>query len=443
MTGISSAEGVLRFEPVQAARILAWMRVSAILGKLITILFVHFGFGLSLPLGPMLLIIAGLAAWNAVAFMRLHNSPEQITQYEVLFHLLIDVAALTALLGLAGGPSNPFVSLYLVPVTLATVAMPTRQAMVITVLCVLLYGLLLGIFLPMEEPHPVLGGDFNLHLIGMWVNFVIAAWMITVFVRFMASVLRRQDLRLSRARESTLRNEQIVALGTVAAGAAHQLGTPLSTMSMVIEELRNERRDDETLQQDLELLGSQLAVCKETLEDLKDAGAAGSDQGGRTVSLRQHVARIIDTWRLMHPKIQPMVEYEEPFIDVQISQDPTLMHALLNLLNNAAEASVDNGRSGVEVAITSDGKLLTLTIDDEGTGLDSDRVRHAGRVIQTTKPSGMGIGLVLANATVDRFGGRVTLMDSPEGEGARTRIELPLEKLVAGSAGTSGAMARW
>lgn len=438
MTGFSAAEGVLRFEPVQAARILAWMRVSAILGKLITVLFVHFGFGLSLPLGPMLLVISGLAAWNAVAFMRLRNSPEQITQYEVLFHLLIDVAALTALLGLAGGPSNPFVSLYLVPVTLATVAMPTRQAMVITVLCVLLYGLLLGLFLPMDEPHPVLGGDFNLHLIGMWVNFVIAAWMITVFVRFMASVLRRQDLRLSRARESTLRNEQIVALGTVAAGAAHQLGTPLSTMSMVIEELRSERSNDENLQQDLDLLGSQLAVCKETLEDLKDAGAAGSDQGGRTVSLRQHIARIVDTWRLMHPRIQPSVEYEEPFTDVEISQDPTLMHALLNLLNNAAEASVDNGRIGVEVSIASDGKSLTLTIDDEGTGLDSERVRHAGRVIQTTKPSGMGIGLVLANATVDRFGGRVTLMDSPQGEGARTRIELPLERLVTGSIGTSG-----
>lgn len=438
MTGANAAEGVLRFEPVQAARILAWMRVSAILGKLITILFVHFGLGLSLPLGPMLLIVAGLSAWNAVAFLRLRNSPEQITQYEVLFHLLIDVAALTALLGLAGGPSNPFVSLYLVPVTLATVAMPTRQAMVITVLCVFLYGLLLGIFLPMEEPHPVLGGNFNLLLIGMWVNFVIAAWMITVFVRFMASVLRRQDLRLSQARESTLRNEQIVALGTVAAGAAHQLGTPLSTMSMVIDELRNERRDDDILQQDLELLNSQLAVCKETLEDLKDAGAAGSDQGGRTVSLRQHVARIIDTWRLMHPKIQPIIDYKEPFIDVEISQDPTLMHALLNLLNNAAEASVDNGRSGVEVAITSDGSVLTLIIDDEGTGLDSDRVRHAGRVVQTTKPSGMGIGLVLANATVDRFGGRVTLMDSPEGEGARTRIELPLEDLAAGRVSAPG-----
>lgn len=417
------------------------MRVSAITGKLITILFVHFVLGLSLPLGPMLLIVAGLAAWNGVVFIRLRSAPEQITHYEVLFHLLIDVAALTALLGLAGGPSNPFVSLYLVPVALATVAMPTRQATIITVLCVLLYGMLLGLFLPMEEPHPVLGGDFNLHLIGMWVNFVIAAWMITVFVRFMASMLRRQDLRLSRAREQTLRNEQIVAWGTAAAGAAHQLGTPLSTMAMVVDELRRERQDDEELQQELELLRSQLAVCKETMEDLKadlrNIEAGSKEQGGRAVDLYDYIARILDTWRLMHPKIEPRIQYEEPFVDVELRQDPTLMHALLNLLNNAAEASVENRHTGVEVSVRSDGQTLVLTIDDQGTGLDSDRVRCAGRVIQTTKPSGMGIGLVLANATVDRFGGRVTLMDSPRSSGARTHIELPLDRLRSGGVYTS------
>ncbi len=427
------AQGVLRFEPAQAVRILAWMRTTACTGQLVTILFVHFGLGLTLPLLPLLLTVTGLAAWNVFAFWRLHNTPEQISQGEVLFNLLIDVVALTVLLGLTGGPSNPFVSLYLVPVSLAAVAMPANLALVVAILCVVLYGLLLAVFLPMEGPHPVIGGDFNLHMIGMWVNFVISAWMITVFVRFMSSVLRRQDWRLSQARENTLRNEQIVALGTVAAGAAHQLGTPLSTMSMVINELREERQDDPELREDLDLLSSQIAVCKETLEDLKDAGAAGRGQGGRTVSLQQHVARIVDTWRLMHPQIEPRITYEEPFADVEICQDPTLMHALLNLLNNAAEASLANGRSGVDVSIASDGERLTLVIDDEGTGLDSDRVRYAGRVVQTTKPSGMGIGLVLANATVDRFGGSVTLMDAPDG-GARTRIEVSLEQLRADNA---------
>ncbi|ABM62187.1 ATP-binding protein [Halorhodospira halophila] len=427
----AGTEGVPRFEPAQAVRILAWMRITATTGQMITVLFVHFGLGLTLPLVPLLLTITALAAWNVFAFWRLRNTPEQISQPEVVFNVLIDVVALTVLLGLTGGPSNPFVSLYLVPVALSAVAMPANLALVVAILCLVLYGLLLAVYLPMEGPHPIIGGDFNLHMIGMWVNFVISAWMITVFVRFMSSVLRRQDWRLSRAREHTLRNEQIVALGTVAAGAAHQLGTPLSTMSMVVDELRQERRDDTELQQDLDLLRSQLAVCKETLEDLKDAGAAGSDQGGRTVSLQKHVARIVDTWRLMHPKIEPSVEYQQPFVDVEISQDPTLMHALLNLLNNAAEASLENGCSGVEVSISSDGGKLTLVIDDEGTGLDSERVRTAGRVVQTTKPSGMGIGLVLANATVDRFGGSVTLMDSPKGRGARTKIEVSLERLRA------------
>ncbi|MBK1726843.1 ATP-binding protein [Halorhodospira neutriphila] len=430
----ATADGVLHFEPAQAVRIIAWMRVSAVVGQLVTILVVHYGLGLTLPLGPMLLAVAGLAAWNAFAFLRLRNAAEQITQSEVLFNLLVDVGELTVLLGLAGGPSNPFVSLYLVPVTLATVAMPARWSLVVAILCIVLYGLLLALFLPMESPHPVIGGDFDLHLVGMWVNFVVAVWMITVFVRFMASVLRRHDLRLSRARENTLRNEQIVALGTVAAGAAHQLGTPLSTMSMVVEELRSERSDDEELQEDLELLRSQLAVCKETLEDLKEAGAAGSGaENARTVSLRRHLARIIDTWRLMHPKIEPSVTFEEPFTDIELTQEPTLMHALLNLLNNAAEASVENGCSGVDVHISSDGRALVLVIDDEGPGLDSERVRHAGRVVQTTtKPSGMGIGLVLANATVDRYGGRVTLMGAPDG-GTRTRVEISLKRLRSGN----------
>ncbi len=421
--------GQLRFEPAQTIRILIWMRLSAVTGQAITVLLVHFGMGLELPLQPLMGTIVLLAAWNLVAWFRLRTA-RKIGNMEVFGNLMVDAVALTVLLALTGGPSNPFASLYLVPVAMAAVAMPLSLALMVTTLCVILYASLLATFMPMEAPHSVLGGDFDLHLIGLWVNFIISAALIAVFVRFMASVLRRQDLRLADAREDTLRNEQIVALGTQAAGAAHQLGTPLSTLTMVIDEIRSARQDDAELLEELDLARSQVDICKRTLEELVATGVRSKGAAARPVSLRRFMERVLDTWKLVHPEIRPTIQYADEMTDVVVREDPTLMHALLNLLNNAADASVDNQRRGVEVRVAGDGEKLWMTIDDEGPGFDPDRLPHAGRVIQSsTKPSGMGIGLVLANATVDRFGGSVKLLEAPTG-GVRTEIELPLRDLV-------------
>lgn len=420
-------QDTLRFKPHQVLRILMWLRLCAVVGQSITVLAVYYLMGLDLPLGPLLTCVGLLAAFNVAVFIRLHLINDA-SHLEVFLHLMVDSLVLTALLFLSGGPTNPFVSLYLVPIALAAVALPTTYAWSVGGASVMLYGFLLVWFLPMEAPYEVMAGDINLHLFGTWINFILSVILITFFVSLMAATLRRQDMKLAEARESTLRNEQIVAIGTLAAGAAHQLGTPLSSMSMVVEELRDSREDDEVLQEDLDILDSQIHVCKQTLAELMEAAGNGQARSGGQATLRQFIGRIINTWSIMRPDVRHRLHFQEPFENPCIFTEQTLMHAIINLLNNAADASVANGSDRVQIDVASRGGELTLNIVDEGQGLDAEAMERAGRVIHTTKPDGLGIGLVLSNATVGRFGGSVTLLPADTG-GVLSRITLPLNEL--------------
>ncbi|WP_421621213.1 ATP-binding protein [Alkalilimnicola ehrlichii] len=424
---LTQMQDTLRFKPRQVLRILMWLRLCAVVGQAITVLGVYYLMGLDLPLAALLTCVGLLAAFNAAVYVRLQLIKEA-SHREVFIHLMVDSLVLTALLFLSGGPSNPFVSLYLVPIALAAVALPSSYAWWVGAASVVLYGFLLVWFLPMEAPYEVVAGDINLHLFGTWVNFILSVVLITFFVSLMAATLRRQDMKLAEAREGTLRNEQIVAIGTLAAGAAHQLGTPLSSMSMVVEELRDSREDDEALQEDLDILESQIQVCKQTLAELMEAAGNGQARSGGQASLRQFIGRIINTWSIMRPDVRHRLHFQEPFENPCIFTEQTLMHAIINLLNNAADASVANGSDRVQIDVACRDGELTLSVIDEGQGLDADAMEQAGRVIHTTKPEGLGIGLVLSNATVGRFGGSVTLLPADTG-GVLSRITLPLNDL--------------
>jgi len=427
---IARMQDTLRFKPQQVLRILMWLRLYAVLGQGITVLGVHYLMDMALPVTAMLACVGLLALFNLGVFLRLHLIKEA-SHLEVFLHLMVDSLVLTALLFLSGGPTNPFVSLYLVPIALAAVALPSAYAWSVGIASVILYGFLLVWFLPMDDPQEVMAGDINLHLFGTWINFILSVILITVFVSLMAATLRRQDMKLAEARENTLRNEQIVAIGTLAAGAAHQLGTPLSSMSMVVGELRDNRQEDDELQEDLDILDSQIQVCKQTLSELMEAAGNGRAQSGGQATLRQFIGRIVNTWSLMRPEVRHRLRFQEPFENPCLFAEQTLMHAIVNLLNNAADASVENGKDRVDIDVTCRNGEMTLTIVDEGRGLDPEAMERAGRVIHTTKPDGMGIGLVLSNATLGRFGGSVTLMPAQKG-GVVSCIWLPLDDLRVG-----------
>jgi len=201
-----------------------------------------------------------------------------VTELEYAIQLGCDLVIHSLLLYYTGGSSNPFVSYYLVPLTIAAATLPWLHTLTLAGLALASYTLLLLWSHPLEIPA---GPRESLVIYGMWLSFALAAVMITFFVAKMAEGLRRQEQLRAERREEGMRDQQLLAVATQAAGAAHELGTPLATMSVLLKELRQEHRDQPALQEDLALLQEQVKLCKDTLQHLVRAAEAERRQSIR------------------------------------------------------------------------------------------------------------------------------------------------------------------
>ena len=381
-------------------------------------------FDLSLTHGPIAVLLGLTAVASVLTWLRLRRS-WPVTDLELLGQLLVDVALLTGLFLLTGGALNPFLSIYLLPLCVAAVVLPLAYTALATVVTVACYSWLTHISLPLAGEHA--HGGFGLHLLGMWGTFVVSAVLIAGFVTAMARSLRERDRQLATAREETLRNERIVALGTLAAGAAHEMATPLSTMAVVARELELEHADDAELRESVAILCDQIRHCEEVLGDLLGSAGAPRLAGGRSQPVDRFLTELLDKWRLLRPEVRFRYNLGGPRPAPEVVVDQTLGQAMLNLLNNAADASPDE----VEIRGDWSAEALSVEIRDRGPGLTEEVQRQAGQAFFTTKGDAarFGLGVFLANATVGRFGGSVTLRNR-EGGGACTRVAVPLRALT-------------
>jgi two-component system sensor histidine kinase RegB len=440
---------------------LRWLEV---LSQLLVLGIAQRGLGMDLPVAAMISVSLSLGVANLLTWLRLSTS-WPVTDLELFGQLCADVLALATLLYLSGGSANPFVSLLLLPLTIAATALAPRLAWAMAALTVAAYTLLMFHGLPLPEPRvelplvqrlvmgegavlppdachveppPASRGNlaessgtsanatgFALHLLGMWLNFLVSGLVVAFFLTRMTATLRERERELAAAREKALRHEQILALGTLAAGAAHQLGTPLSTLAVVLREMELEHgASDSQLAEDLALARQQVGHCKGILSRiLADAGHDRSE-GGEAVDLETFLLAMVEDWRLLRPSVKLKFDLEGPRPAPSLMTDRTLEHALLNLLDNAADAAPDNE---VELRGRWQADTCILEILDRGPGFASSP--RPGQAFLSTKSDqgGLGIGLFLSNATLERFGGKVELYNR-EGGGACTRVTLPLNQ---------------
>ncbi len=370
--------------------------------------------------------------WSALAVIGLSlftlwraSQSWPVQPFELALQLALDIVALSAVFQASSGAANPFVSLYLVPVVVAATTLPRLQVWLLAALACAGYTLLLLEYAPaMHHHHPGAPAEFDLHVVGMWGNFVLSAAIIGVAVVNMGAALRARETHLAQAREDMLRNEQIMGLATLAAGAAHELGTPLSTLAVLSRELQLECADRPELEDDFRLLRAQVSVCKDIIQRML-ARNPGGEGALVLIDLKSMLAQIIDQWRLMRPGA--VLSYDDHRIvpDQLVRQDLHLAQALINVLNNAADASPDH----VQVSAAMVGDRLQLQVLDQGNGVDSAVAHQLGRAWFSTKAeSGRGLGMFLTNATLERMGGTVALVNRPDG-GACTTIDLPLAAL--------------
>jgi two-component system, sensor histidine kinase RegB len=372
----------------------------------------------ALPQLPMLAVVVVQVVANGLAARRAARASD-CGDNELLAQLIIDLTALSVLMFFSGGAANPLISLLLPPVAVAALVLPLRPVVLVAALAVGAYSLLMVAYLPL----PIADAEraTRLHLLGMWFTFVVSAAMIAWFVARMTASIRQRDAELAAAREQALRDERVVAMGALAAGAAHELSTPLATMAVIAGELDHDESIGAAARADIALLRRQVAACKDIISGLAERAGAGRVDSVRAVAADLWLAGAFQRWRSLRPQGDARLEIAGRSPAPTLAVEATLEQGLINLFNNAADA----GRA-VVVAADWDAGRLTIEVRDDGPGFPAEVLAHAGRVPFPAHAGGSGVGLFLAHLAIERLGGKLTLCNGAGGGVAR--VDLPLGK---------------
>ena len=401
------------------------IRLFAIGGQILALSYMYFYIGIHFPVKPVILIITLLSMFTAFSWLGYRDSKE-ITDRVFVTQLMIDVFALSCLIYFTGGSINPFISLFILPIIFSAASLKPAYTFVITLTAVSSYTALMYFHVPLDNVHIHQDGT-QMHLWGMWFGFILTAGLVAYFVSRIGRTLRERDRALAEARANALHAEQILSLGTLAAGTAHELGTPLATVAILAKELEHEYEDQQELVNDLKLLRQQVDNCKQILSRMADNAGQVQANSGHALAVDNYLDNLIAEWRQSRPDAQVKTEWQGSLPAPDIIVDQTLTHAIVNILNNA----VDHASREVELIGRWDKQKLELEIYDDGKGMERALIDRLGENIISTKlpEKGMGLGLFLAKSTLNRFGGTLQLHNRDTG-GTRVLIEIPLGSLT-------------
>jgi two-component system sensor histidine kinase RegB len=417
---------------------LAWLlrlRWLAISGQLAITGLAVLGLRISLPLALVLSLIGVTALSNVTLTLWLRTAePSSRALFAVL---LLDVVTLTGLLLTAGGASNPFSVFYLVHVALSALLLPPRRAWLVAALSSLAFASLF--FLPSHtiDPHAMhmQHGASSMHLQGMWLAYSLAAGFVVHFVSRVASALQAREHELFELQRSAARSEKLASLSTLAAGAAHELGTPLGTIALVAKELERglERSGAlEELAQDARLIRQEVERCRDILQRMAaNAGEGAGEMPGQVTifGVEQSLSDALG-------QTSQRIDFEHTGAEAELVLPKRLLvQVLANLVRNAVDAQAEAGRSEpIRVISRVEAEHAAFEILDRGGGIPEHARARIGEPFFTTKPPGRGLGLgvFLARAFAERMGGELTLLARPEG-GTLARLSVPRDVLAARS----------
>ncbi len=405
----------------ETLRRIVLMRFIELIVQLAAIALAQWWLGIELPQKPMLIAMALLAAFNAWTWRRMRRSVPA-GEIELFLQLLADVAVLTVLLYFSGGATNPFVSFYLPVLAVAAAILPWRFALALAAISLVCYSGMTSLYVPMRVMN--VDQAVSYHLAGMWANFGLSAGLITWFVARMSGALRERDAQLAMAREQHAQSERMIALGMQAANAAHGMGTPLSTVAMIAEELKREAQHDAALAgyiEDLQIIEMQIALCKAALESMSMRSTMAKADGAAPPQLDAWLNDFIEQWRLRYPAIR--LERHLPVTGIHIGDAHAIGRILMILLDNAAQASAASG-TAVGLSLEPAGHGVAIRIKDQGAGIAPDLLKRLGYEPVKSTSGGQGIGLMLAFAGARQCGAKIELASRPE-QGTIATLTLP------------------
>ena len=409
--------------------LLIQLRWIAAAGQVVTILVAELWYRIHLPLLEMASVLGFIAALNLVSVWR-HQRQGVLTNMELLVELLLDVTALTVQLYLSGGITNPFISLFLLQVGLGAVLLEAWSAWILATATAGCFVWLTRAYMPLVLPEGLGESLLELQMQGMFVCFVLTAALLVLFLNQISRNLRDRDAHLADLRQRSAEEDHIVRLGLLASGAAHELGTPLSTISVILNDWRRMPviAKDPDLAEEIAEMQSQIGRCKAIVSGILLSSGEARGEGTQRTTASRFIDEVVAEWRRSRsPSVldfRNLVRSEAPIIS-----DPALKHVIFNVFDNALEASPD----WVSVTVEQEGPDLIVTVRDAGPGFAPDMLDEIGKPYRSTKNrTGGGLGLFLVVNVIRKLGGRVTVRNDLNG--ACVTLAFPLSALSPGGA---------
>ena len=407
--------------------LLIQLRWLAVAGQVLTILVTQYWFAIPLPLVEMAGVVLFLVGLNIFSLLALRGN-RRISNAQLFVALIFDMAALTTQLYLSGGASNPFVSLYLLQITLGAALLAPWSTWLLVVAASACFVFLIFVFQPIALPHHGGSDLLALHLRGMFICFVLAAGLIVIFMTRINRNLRERDAYLADLRQRSAEEDHIVRMGLLASGAAHELGTPLSTISVILSDWRQMQgvKRNRELSEDVAEMQAQIERCKSIVTGILMSSGQARGEGTIRTTIRGFLDDLVQEWRVSRQPFK--LDYSNGFEpDEQIVSDTALKQVIFNVLDNAQEASHD----WVGITAERQDEKLVFSVKDRGPGFDKDILATLGQPYMSSKgrPGG-GLGLFLVFNVVRKLGGDVSARNLAEG--ARVTLSLPLAALTDG-----------
>jgi two-component system sensor histidine kinase RegB len=406
--------------------LLVQLRWIAIAGQVATIAFVHFVMGIRLPIASMLVVPCIAILMNAGSVMILRRRAD-ITHAELFLALLFDVLALTTQLYLSGGATNPFLALYLVQVALGAVLLHRWSVWGIVAVSSLCAAMLALVHRPLDLRGPLEGHLFDLHIVGTWICLVMIAVLLVLFMTRVNRNLQQRESYLAQLRQQAAEEEHIVRMGLLASGAAHELGTPLAQLAVVLGDWRRMPRiaKDAALIAEVEEMEAAVKRCKAILTGVLMSAGEARGEAPEVTDVRTFVEAIAQQWRAANPGTALRCDFG-PHDYPRIIADPVIRQAITNLLDNAREA----GASYINLLVSRDSQWLHLTVRDNGPGFSPQMLADVGKPYRSSKGrQGGGLGLFLVVNVARKLGGRVDASNGADG-GAMVQLRLPFATIA-------------
>ncbi|MBA4761576.1 MAG: HAMP domain-containing histidine kinase [Sphingomonas sp.] len=406
--------------------LLTQLRWLAVGGQLVTVAVVKFALGIDLPITQLLMSTATLAALNIASHV-LIASGARFTDGALAAALLFDVGALTVQLSLSGGITNPFAALFLLHIVLGAVLLRPHYPWTIVAATLIALGILALDPTPLVLPADLPVDPVNLYLFGGFVCFVLIAVLLVVFIGQISRNLRSHDAALAAVRQRAAEEDHIVRMGLLASGAAHELGTPLSLLSVAIGDWRAMPRlmGDAELQEELAEMDGAVRRCKAIVSGILMSAGEARGVAPEVTSVRRFLTEIVADYRAS--LLPGTLDFDDRFgADVTIVSDPALRQVIGNVIDNAIEVSPGT----VTLTALREEDALVIEIADRGTGFAPEILATFGQPYRSTKGKpGGGLGLFLLVNVLRKLGGEASAENRLDG-GARVRIVLPLAALA-------------